>query len=134
MHHSPLIWTFSSRVLHIVETLAVRLPDVDLDAFDGLAGGVFDVAENEAGFAVRVVGDLGAVGCGLRFVRVERAQDGALGALWWFGVVNAVDKEGEAEDVREEDELLELLLVNYKLQSRAHDAPVGRLCRFGRLL
>ena len=72
-HDRALIRPFAPGILHIVEAVGVRLPDVDLDAFDGLAGRVFQGAEDEAGFAVRVVGDGGAVCLRLRFVRVERS-------------------------------------------------------------
>lgn len=106
MHHRPLIRPFSSSILHIVEPFAVCLPNVDLDAFDGGALGVFDGAEDEAGFAVGVVGDLGAVWGAFSFVGVEGAEDRAFGAGGGFGVVDAVHEEGEAEDVGEEDEFL----------------------------
>ena len=106
MHHSPLIRPLSTRILHIIEALAVRFPNIDLDVFDWFAVCVFDVAEDEAGFAVGVVGDDAAVWCDLGFVGVEGAEDCAFCALGWFGVVYAVDEEGEAEDVREEDEFL----------------------------
>jgi hypothetical protein len=37
---------------------------------------------------------------------MEGPQDGAFGAVCRLGVVDCVDEEGEAEDVREEDEFL----------------------------
>ena len=106
MHHGPLIRALAAGVLHVVESLTVGFPDVDFDSFDGGAGGGFEGAEDEAGFAVRVVGDLRAVGLGLGFVGVEGAEDCAFGAGGGFGVVDAVDEEGEAEDVGQEDEFL----------------------------
>lgn len=42
----------------------------------------------------------------LRVVRVEWAEDCTFGAGWWFGMINAIDEEGEAEDIGKEDELL----------------------------
>lgn len=39
-------------------------------------------------------------------MRVEGPQDGSLGAAGRFGVVDAVDEEGQAQDVGEEDEFL----------------------------
>lgn len=106
LHDSPLIWPFSSGVLHIVEAFAVRLPDVDLDALDWLAVCVFDGTEDEAGLAVGIVGDCGAVGLGEGFMGVEGAENGAFCAGGWFGVVDAIDEEGEADDVGEENEFL----------------------------
>ena len=70
-HDCALIRPLAPRILHIVEAVRVRLPDIDLHAFDGLAGRVFQGAEDEAGFAVWVVGDGGSVGLGLGFMGVE---------------------------------------------------------------
>jgi hypothetical protein len=91
MHHSSLIRPFSSRVLHIVKALAVRLPDVDLHTFYWLAAGVFYGAEYETWFAFGIVGDLRAVRLALSFVGVEGSENCAFCAGWWFGVVDAVD-------------------------------------------
>ena len=109
-HHRPLIRPFPTRILHIVEAFAVRFPDIDLDAFDRLAGGVFDVADHKTGLAVRIVRNEGAVALNFGFVGVEGTEDCAFGALRWFGVVDAVDKEGEAEDVGEENEFLYVIV------------------------
>ena len=98
-HHRSLIWTFTARVLYVVEAFAVCFPYVDFDILNGLAVRVFDVAEDEAGFSVRVVCDFGAIGRGLGFVGVEGAEDGAFRAVGGFRVVDAVYEEGEAEDV-----------------------------------
>jgi hypothetical protein len=40
------------------------------------------------------------------FVCVEGAEDCAFGAVRWFGVVDAVYQQGEAEDVGQENEFL----------------------------
>lgn len=37
---------------------------------------------------------------------VERAKHRAFGRSWWLWVVDAVDKEREAEDIGEQNELL----------------------------
>lgn len=79
MHHSSLIRSFPAGILHIVETFTVCFPNVDFDAADGLVGGVFDCAEDEAGGAVGIVGDESAVGGGFGFVGVEGSEDGAFG-------------------------------------------------------
>jgi len=99
VHHRSLIRTLATWVLHIVEAFAVRLPDIDLHALYGFAGGVLDVAEDEAGLAIGVVGYYGAVGRYLGFVGVEGAENCAFCAVGWFGVVDAVDEEGEAQNV-----------------------------------
>lgn len=109
VHHRPLIWPFSSGILYIVETFAVCLPDIDLDTFDGLALGIFDGAEDEAGFAVGVVCYLGTVWRDFCFVGVEGSEDCAFGACWWFWVIDAVDEKGKAEDVGEEDKFLQVV-------------------------
>lgn len=90
-HHRALIRSLTARVLHIVETLGVGFPDVDLDVRDRLAIGVFDTAENEAGLAVWIVRDLGAVGLALGLVGVEGSQNCAFGACRRLRVVDAVD-------------------------------------------
>jgi hypothetical protein len=91
MHHSSLVRLLAAFVLHVVLSVAVSLPDVDFDAFDRLAFGVFDGADYQAGLTVGVVGDLSAVRLRNRVVRVEGAENGAFGAGNWFGVVDAVD-------------------------------------------
>jgi hypothetical protein len=91
MHHSSLVRLLAAFVLHVVLSVAVSLPDVDFDAFDWLAFGVFDGADYQAGLTVGVVGDLSAVRLRNRVVRVEGAENGAFGAGNWFGVVDAVD-------------------------------------------
>ena len=63
-------------------------------------------AEDEEWGAGGVLRHEGAVGHGFGFVGVERAKHGAFGGVGGFGVVDAVDEEGEAEDVGEEDEFL----------------------------
>lgn len=71
VHHRTLIWPIAALVLNVIEAFAVCFPDVDLDSLDWFAGCVFDVAEDKAGFTVRVVGDGCAVGSDLGFVGVE---------------------------------------------------------------
>jgi hypothetical protein len=78
-HHRPLIRSYSTRVLHIIESFTIRLPDIDLYALDRTALRVLDSAEDKAGFAVGVMGNDGAVGGCFGFVRVEGSEDGAFG-------------------------------------------------------
>lgn len=73
LHDRTTVWTGPFCVLHVVEALAVRLPDVDLDALDCLARRVFYCAEDQTGFPVRVVGDCAAVLLVFRLVGVEGA-------------------------------------------------------------
>lgn len=78
-HDAPLAGLIPALMLHVVVARAVRLPDVDLDAFHRAALGVLDGAEAEEGLALRVMGHLLAVGEGRGIVGVEGAQDRALG-------------------------------------------------------
>ena len=126
VHHGSLIRSFSTRVLHIIESFAVRFPDIDLDSADRLASSVFEGAEDETGLAVRVVGDHRAVGEGLGLVGMEGAEDGAFGAGGGFGVVDGVDEEREAEDVGEEDELLRIRQLESCVSG---SAGLPRTCR-----
>lgn len=99
VHHCSLIWLFPTLILHVVFALAIRFPDVYLDAWYRLSVGVLDCADDEARFTTWVMGDLGTIGLGNRIVGMEGSEDGALGAGWWFRMVDAVDKERETEDV-----------------------------------
>ncbi len=86
---------------------AVRLPYVDFAFPHGLPGTVLERAKDEEGFALVVVGDLGAVLQVERFMCVEGAEDCAVSAAGGLGVVYAIDEEGEAEHIGEEDEFLQ---------------------------
>lgn len=55
VHNRPSVRTVSVGILYVVEAPRVGLPYVDLGASHGLAGGVFDGAEDQAGFALGVV-------------------------------------------------------------------------------
>lgn len=105
-HDRALRRLIAVRVLHVIVAAAVRLPNVDFDALDRVALLVLDGAHGQHRHAFRVRGQAGAVGDRRGVVRVEGPQDGALGGVGRLGVVDAVDEEGEAEDVGEEDELL----------------------------
>lgn len=61
------------RMLHVVEALAVSLPDVDFHALHGFPVRVFYAADDEAGLPLAVVRDGAAVRLVGRLVRVERA-------------------------------------------------------------
>lgn len=89
----------SARVLHVIMAAAVCLPDVDLDVFHRLARNVFHGTNTEQWLALWVRRHLAAVGQGRRVVRVEGAQNRALGRRGRLGVVDAVDEEGEAENI-----------------------------------
>ena len=106
LHHSPLIRPFASGILHIVKSLTIRLPNINLDVLNRLPIGILDRTEHEARLPVRIVCYLGAIGAILGLMRVEGSENSPLGAGWRFGMVDAVDEEGEADDVGEEDEFL----------------------------
>lgn len=94
-------------VLHVIVPAAVRLPNVNLDAPDGLAVRVADHAYAQHGLALGVRRHGAAIGHGGGVVRVEGTQHRALGRRRRLGVVDAVDEQREAEDVGEEDEFLQ---------------------------
>jgi hypothetical protein len=110
MHDSSLIGLIATRILYVVEPLAVRLPDIDLDICDWLAVGVLDGACYEAGFAVWIMGDLRSIGLRDGVVRVEGSQHSAFGAGWRLWVIYAVHEKRETKDVGEEDELLQRMV------------------------
>ena len=90
LHDAPLARLVAVVVLHVVVARAVRLPDVDLDAGDGPAERVLDGADGQHGLAGWVRGHAAAVGEEGGIVRVEGAEDGALGSEGRFGVVDVV--------------------------------------------
>lgn len=59
--------------MHVIMACRISFPDVDLAAFDGLAGRVLERAEHEARLASRVGGDGRAGWEILGFVRMKRA-------------------------------------------------------------
>jgi hypothetical protein len=91
VHHRSLVWTFTSRILNIVVSFAVRLPDVNLDAFDGFATSIFDCAENKARFAVRIMRDLGTIWFYLGFMRMEWAENRPFRACRRLWMIDAID-------------------------------------------
>jgi hypothetical protein len=93
-------------VLHVVEALRVRLPDVDACALDGAAGQVAHGTQHETGLALRVLRQRAALREFVRFVCVKGAEDGGVRGAGRGWVVDGVDEEGDAEDVGEEDEFL----------------------------
>ena len=106
-HNTPAVWPLPIRVLDIIFTSRIRLPDIDLCALDRLAVDVFDGAEHEKRFSCIVFGHQVAVGHVFRLVGVEGTQDGSFGRVGRFGMVDGVDKQRQAEDVGEEDEFLD---------------------------
>ena len=106
LQNAPPIRPVAPRVLHIVVACGVRLPDVDGNPLDRVAVDVLHRADSEQLFAALVVRHDVAVLEDLRIMRVERAEDGPLGGARRLGVVDAVDQQAEAKDVRQEDEFL----------------------------
>lgn len=139
LHHAPPIRRVQIRVLHIVMPCAVRLPDVDLAVGDGLIVDVREGTEHEEGLAGRVVGDGLPVGEGRGVVCVEGAEDGAFRGVGGFRVVDAVDEEGEAQDVGEENEFLSCVQHQYcvlkvwnwiaQKNEERDDQPAALYCR-----
>jgi hypothetical protein len=94
-HDASAVRPIVVSMLHIVVACRVGFPDVDLAAFNGLAGRVLECAEYETRLAGGVGGDGRATGQVLGFVGMEGSQNGAFGTVGWFGVVNGVDEEGK---------------------------------------
>ena len=107
-HYCPPIGSLPISVLHVIKPLGVRFPDVDFHIGDWVTVHVFDSAKDEARGALGVVRNEFAGDHVRGFVRVKRAENGTFGGVVWFGVVDGVDEEGEAEDVGKEDEFLDL--------------------------
>jgi hypothetical protein len=77
--------------LHIVLSIAVRFPNVDLHSFYWLPFCVLHGANHETRLTFGVVCDLCTIGFGDGIVCVEGPEDGAFGARGRFRVVDAVD-------------------------------------------
>ena len=73
VHNTSSVWPLVVGMLHVIVARRISFPDVDLAAFDGLAGRVLERAEHEAGLASRVGGDGRARWEVLGFVRMEGA-------------------------------------------------------------
>jgi hypothetical protein len=100
MYHSPAIClTPSVIILHIVLAVAVRLPDIDLDAFNRLTRRRLDGTEHEKRLAVGVGRDREAILISGSIVCMERAKDGALSRMRGLRMVDGVDEEGKADYV-----------------------------------
>jgi hypothetical protein len=109
-YHGPPIRLFPAvvLVLHVVHTLTVRFPYIDLGVVYRRAGRGLDGAQAEQWLAFRVGADAGPGGSVLGIVCVVGTEDRAFGGGGGFGVVDGVYEEGETEGVGEEDEFLEV--------------------------
>lgn len=92
-HDASSIRPVMAGVLDVVVPCRVSFPDVDLAAFDRLAGRVLECAEDETWLAGGVGRDGRAIRQVLGFVGVEGSEDGSSSAVGRFGVVNGVDEE-----------------------------------------
>lgn len=97
---------FSVGILYIVETFGIGFPNVNGDARDRSPTCIFNGANSKKRLAVRIIGDLVAVSHIVRIGCVEGTQNGALGRGLELRVVDGIDKEGKAEDIREEDKFV----------------------------
>src|SRR3954452_746621 len=57
VHNTASIWPLLVGMLHVIVACRISFPDVDLAAFDGLAGRVLERVEHEPRLASRVSGD-----------------------------------------------------------------------------
>lgn len=105
-HDAAAVGAVPVGVLDVVVARGIRLPDVDLDALDGLAVDVLDGAQDQQGLAVLVVRHQLAVAHVFGLVGVEGTQDGPFGRVGRFGVVDRVDQQRKAKDVGQKNEFL----------------------------
>ena len=111
-HHASPIRALAVRILHVVMSTRVRLPNVDLDVRDRRAVDALDTADAQQLLALRIGRHDAAVVDGVDLVRVDGAEDRAFGGAGGFGVVDRVDEQGQAHDVGEEDELLRAVALD----------------------
>jgi len=71
LHNRTTFGRCAVLILHVVEALAVGLPDVNLSALDWLAVRVFDVTEDQAWRALWIMGDSASISLKFRIVGVE---------------------------------------------------------------
>lgn len=62
MHHSSLVRLLAAFILHIVLSIAVRFPNIDLYTFYWLSFCILHSAYHETWLAFRIMRNLGAVG------------------------------------------------------------------------
>ena len=105
-HDAPLARLVTPLMLYVVMSRAISLPDVDLDARDGIPGRVLDCAKCQHRFAIGIRRHGAAIRQHRRIVRVERPKNRALSTVRRRGMVDVVDKKGKAEDVGKKDEFL----------------------------
>lgn len=102
----PPVWAITTSVLHVVEALGVRLPDIDFGALQGVSGLVANSAENETGLAIGVARDRPTVVNMVGIMCVEGSQDCAVRGALWLGVIHRVNEERDSQDIAKKDEFL----------------------------
>lgn len=90
VHDCSTIRTLSIRVLYVVKTRAISLPDVNLDIRNRLSYGVFDSTNDQAGLAISILGDSITDGHSLGFVCMKWAKYSALGTVLRLWMVYCV--------------------------------------------
>jgi hypothetical protein len=106
IHNTSTIRSLSIRMLNIVMSRTVRLPDINLHTLNWVPINILYCAEYEAGLSFGVVGHQLAIGDRLCFVGMEGPKDRSFGGRRRLRMVNCVDEEREAENIGEEDEFL----------------------------
>lgn len=112
-HHTSAIWSIPHRMLYVIMSCTICLPDIDLHAFNRVPLHVFDGAEYETGIALRIVRHVVSMLHILRFMSVEWTEDRSFCARRWFGVVNCIDEEGKAKNIGKEDKFLQDSSINF---------------------
>lgn len=55
LHHTASVWSIAILVLYIVLSIAIGLPDIDLDSFDRFALCILDIAEHKTWLALWIM-------------------------------------------------------------------------------
>ena len=90
-HDTTAVRTVTIRMLHIIVTRGIRLPDINLHILDRLTIHVLQCADNKKRLAFSIVRHQIALGHLLSLVGVEWSEDGTLSGSLGLRVVDRVD-------------------------------------------
>lgn len=132
-HDAALAGAVLVAVLHVVVAARVRLPNVHLDAGQRVPIAVLDGADGQHRLALGVRRHALPVGQRRGVVRVEGTQDRTLGAARRRRVVDVVDQQRQPEHVRQQDELVALVVRDLARRDQKLDGRHPLLRRQPRL-
>lgn len=105
-YDGPPVWAITTSVLHVVEALGVRLPDIHFGALQGISGLVTYGTENEAGLAIGVARYGATIINKVGIMCMERPEDCAVRGALWLGVIHRVNEERDSQDIAKKNEFL----------------------------